>query len=76
MTTCGHDDWRNIMKTKEELIKEVKEDIEIFGEEYEVYMAAMLIPGELKIYGYSINQDDKYFDPITLGDLLEILESE
>lgn len=61
------------MKTKEELIKEVKEDIEAFGEEQEVYIVATLNAGELKIYDYSTIQDRRYFDPIALGDLLEIL---
>ena len=65
------------MKTKEELIKEVKEDIEAFGEEQDVYIAATLSAGELKIHDYSTIQDKRYFDSIALGDLVEILlESE
>lgn len=62
------------MKTKEELITSVKEDIEVFGKEKLVYAHMSLQNEGTILYDYSYFPDGKNIDEASLEELLIILE--
>ncbi len=61
------------MKTKEEMLLSVKEDIEAFGESKEVYASMALLNEGTILYDYSYFPEGKCIDPATLEELLIIL---
>ena len=64
------------MKTKEELLLSVKEDIEAFGKDKLVYAHMSLQNEGTILYGYSYTPEGKFIDEASLEELLIILESD
>ena len=64
------------MKTKEELLLSVKEDIEAFGKDKLVYTHMSLQNEGTILYGYSYTPEGKFIDEASLEELLIILESD
>lgn len=64
------------MKTKEELLLSVKEDIEAFGKDKLVYTHMSLQNEGTFLYGYSYTPEGKFIDEASLEELLIILESD
>lgn len=64
------------MKTKEELLLSVKEDIEAFGKDKLVYAHMSLQNEGTILYGYSYTPEGKFIGEASLEELLIILESD
>lgn len=64
------------MKTKEEIINSVKEDIEAFGKDKLVYAHMAILEEGTVLYGYSYFPEGKFIDEASLEELLIILTAD